>query len=263
MSTGHGEPAERSGLRRFAGRAVTRARPWYDRARDRLGAWAGAHLLMDIAVSALALALSAKVGEDVVEHESGPFDNAVRGWVLAHRSGIGLTVFGWITRVGAAGVVFTCGMLLAAWLWYARGRRVASSSIVAPTVAMAIFELIKQIVRRGRPPGAALVGLTTYAFPSGHSTTSAAVIPAAAYVLWREGFLPGRAACVIGAALPLLIGLSRVYLDVHWATDVLAGWSVGVFVATIAAIHYEWLRRSLASRGAVADVARPPRLPRH
>ena len=258
MSTGRGEPAERSDFRRFASRAVTRVRPWYDWGRARLGAWAGAHLLADIAVAALALALSAKVGEDVVEHESGPFDNAVRVWVLAHRSGIGLTVFGWITRVGSSGVVFACGMLLAAWLWYARGRRVAGSSVVAPTVAMAVFELIKQIVRRGRPPGAALVGLTTYAFPSGHSTTSAAVIPAAMYVLWREGFLGGRTACVIGAALPLLIGLSRVYLDVHWATDVLAGWSVGLFVATVAAIHYEWLRRSLmpSTASALSDTRR-------
>ncbi|MEJ2187695.1 MAG: phosphatase PAP2 family protein [Gemmatimonadota bacterium] len=46
-------------------------------------------------------------------------------------------------------------------------------------------------------------------------------------------------------ALALRVGMSRVYLDVHWATDVLGGWAVGLFIATWAGAVYERLRTQI------------------
>jgi membrane-associated phospholipid phosphatase len=202
------------------------------------------------AASLAALVLFAKVGEDVFAHESSAFDAAVRHWTLAHRTGVGFSAFLWVTRIGATGPVVIAAFLIGAWLWWRRGRHVAAGVIAAPAAAVAIFEGVKYTYRRQRPAGATALHITTYAFPSGHATASAAVAPLVAYVLWREKLVPGRLAALIGAAAPLVIGVSRVYLDVHWTTDVLGGWCIGLAVAGFSALTYERMRRHFEARGA-------------
>jgi undecaprenyl-diphosphatase len=68
---------------------------------------------------------------------------------------------------------------------------------------------------------------------------SAAVCCTLAYVLWREGLTGGRAALTLAALVPLLVGGSRLYLNVHWATDVLGGWCAGLFIAVFSAMLYD------------------------
>ena len=76
-----------------------------------------------------------------------------------------------------------------------------------------------------------------------------ALFPTLAYVLEREGLLPRGRAFALGAITPLAIGSSRVYLDVHWPTDVMGGWSVGTLVAAMSAAVYENVRRATRLRG--------------
>jgi undecaprenyl-diphosphatase len=64
------------------------------------------------------------------------------------------------------------------------------------------------------------------------------------YVLARERIISWPVAILIGGSVPLVIGVTRLYLDVHWTTDVVAGWMVGLFVAAASAAVYELLRRS-------------------
>lgn len=61
-----------------------------------------------------------------------------------------------------------------------------------------------------------------YSFPSGHSSGSASLYPALA-VQWRKKWL-----LIVAIAIPFLVGISRVFLGVHYPTDVLAGWALGV-----------------------------------
>jgi undecaprenyl-diphosphatase len=110
------------------------------------------------------------------------------------------------------------------------------------------------VYARARPAGALAAGISTYSFPSGHSTTAAAVVVTVVYVLWRERLLARDLALGIGILVPLLIGVSRVYLDVHWATDVLGGWAVGIFIFGLCASAYERERRR-NERAAVRQAA--------
>ena len=117
-------------------------------------------------------------------------------------------------------------------------RRAAVGPLVAPVLAVLAYLGSKRFLPRMRPPSAAAFAERTGSLPSAHSTTAAAVCCTLAYVLWREQILTGPPALALGIVPPLLIGVSRVYLDVHWATDVLAGWAVGIFIAAVARIAY-------------------------
>ncbi len=202
------------------------------------------HTVLLIGLSAAAIAACAKVGEDVFNHESGPFDEPIRKWILAHQEPALREVFLVVTRVAAPSVIIPSTVALGAWLWRERGLRIASAVVMSPAVALALFLGGKRIYKRKRPAGGARLHELTYAFPSGHATASAAIFGTASYVLWREDMMPRDGAIAISTIGPLLVGASRVYLDVHWATDVLGGWSVGGLVAALSAFVYERVRRN-------------------
>lgn len=212
----------------------------------------GSHTVALVALSAATIAACAKVGEDVFNHESGPFDEPIRAWVLAHQAPAVWQTFLIVTRVGAPSVVLPAAAVVAGWLWRRRGLPIAGAIVFAPAVATTLFLTLKRIYARARPAGGARLHELTYAFPSGHATASAAVFPTLAYVLWREDLLAAEPAMALGTVAPLAIGASRVYLDVHWATDVLGGWSVGALVAVLGAAVYERVRRNTRERGRAA-----------
>ncbi len=209
----------------------------------------GSHTAALVTISAAAMAACAKVGEDVFNHEAAPFDEPIRAWVLDHQQVAALRAFRLVTRVGAPSVIVPFTAVTAAWLWRRRGLPIAGAIVLAPAAATALFLAIKRVYRRARPPGGARRHELTYAFPSGHATASAAVFPTLAYVLWREDLISAQSAATLGSVAPLAIGTSRVYLDVHWATDVLGGWSVGALVAALGAAVYERVRRNTRERG--------------
>ena len=209
----------------------------------------GMHTVALVAASAAALGVCAKVGEDVFNHESAPFDEPIRAWVLRHQQDAVRYVFLIITRCGAPAVVIPLTGAVAGWLWRRRGMPIAGSIVLAPALATALFLALKRMYARTRPPGGARLHEVTYSFPSGHAAAAAAIFPTLAYVLWREELLFGRDAIAIGSGAPLLIGTSRVYLDVHWATDVLGGWSFGVLISALSAAVYERVRRDTRERG--------------
>jgi undecaprenyl-diphosphatase len=196
-----------------------------------------------IGASTAAVAACAKVGEDVFNHESGPFDDPIRKWVLAHQNPALREAFLVITRAGSPGVIIPATAGIGAWLLWKKGLPIAGTVVMSPAVSLAIFLAVKRIYRRKRPDGGARLHELTYAFPSGHSAASAAIFGTAAYVLWREAMISRESATAIGALIPFLIGSSRVYLDVHWATDVLGGWSVGALIAALSGVVYDRVRQ--------------------
>jgi membrane-associated phospholipid phosphatase len=203
--------------------------------------------ILMVLAGAAALIAFAKLGADVFSHRSTSFDGAVQAWFLAHQSPSLEAVFRWITHIGGIMGMRVLAVLGALYLWFHGHRRVAAGVLVVPVVADILFNSAKRVYARPRPPGLGGHVDGSYAFPSGHATVSAAVCSTLAYVLWREGLMNRWAALALAVLVPLLVGVSRLYLNVHWATDVLGGWSIGLFIATLSGALYNHHRRRRAS----------------
>lgn len=195
-------------------------------------------------VSAGALAVFADVGEDVAEHSTTQFDNAVRAWFVGHQNAVLHNIALAITWIGSPEVMVILAIGAGAWFYSRGGRRMAGVVVAAPAVGSLLSGTIKALYGRARPVGAELFHEHTFSFPSGHAATSAAVVVTLCYVFAREGMISWRTAIIVGGTVPLLVGLTRLYLDVHWTTDVIGGWAVGLFVAAVSAALYEPLRKS-------------------
>jgi undecaprenyl-diphosphatase len=98
---------------------------------------------------------------------------------------------------------------------------------------------LKLLFHRPRPE-LAFVHLDTYSFPSGHAAGAAAIYAVVFYLLARSADRSRRVACAVGyVALVVAIGFSRLYLEAHYLSDVLAGISLGAAWATACLFLYE------------------------
>lgn len=145
-----------------------------------------------------------------------------------------------VTALGGV-TVLTLFTVMALTILLMHGRRVQAAIFgVTVIVAQALAELVKHIVGRPRPELILQHDLVySSSFPSGHAMMSPVIyLTLAALLAAGESRQALKALLVVLAvALVLAIGVSRVYLGVHWPTDVLAGWALGstlAFIATIA-----------------------------
>lgn len=160
-----------------------------------------------------------------------------------------------VTHLGSWPAV-TAATALVAGLLVARGRW-RGAVFLAGTMAAGIgaYVAVKHIVERARPDAAdAVASVGGWAFPSGHATQAAAFAAALTVIAWPTR---RRVPVALGAtAFAALVGLSRVYLGVHWLSDVLAGWALGVAVACAVLLVVEAVAGPITDerRGSTIDV---------
>ena len=155
-----------------------------------------------------------------------------------------------LTALGSGTVLWVVTALAAGYLLTARKPTSAAFLVIAVGAGMALNSLLKDLFVRPRPELVThLVQVQTTSFPSGHAMNSAIVYLTIGGMLAQAE--PDRALriYVIGAAilLTVLIGVSRVYLGVHWPSDVLAGWCVGAAWAGLCALIARHARHALAA----------------
>jgi len=191
----------------------------------------GFWLTFTIAVGALAAWAFGGLTQDVTGHDDTALaDPHVTAWVLAHRTGWLTSALQVLTWLGSTAVIIPA--VLAVGLYFAiRRRDWRPLALLGAAVAGAVglYDIVKALVGRPRPPAAIWIGhYTGAAFPSGHATQSTAFYAMLALVL-GAGLSIRRRAILWGAAalLVLVVGASRIYLGAHWLTDVLAGYALG------------------------------------
>lgn len=160
-----------------------------------------------------------------------------------------------ITALGGVGILTILTIASAGFLVLQRKARLAGYLLVAVASGTVVSTLLKLGFDRDRPPADLVAhGQTVYtsSFPSGHSLLSAVVyLTLGALLASAQANLRLRAYVMsLAVFLAVLVGASRVYLGVHWPTDVLAGWTAGAAWALVCWALAERLRRR---HGALSD----------
>jgi membrane-associated phospholipid phosphatase len=170
---------------------------------------------------------------------------AIREWI-PHSAPLTKTML-WITSLGNWEFVIVLALLLSAFFW-SKGKR----KLLIPFWALLggtelTVEILKLAVHRARPIGASFLE-TSYSFPSGHAAISVALYGFLAFIFWKRSKSRLQKGAILTATLliVLLIGFSRVYLGVHFPTDVLGGYLVGSIWLWIATHHKEWAKNLIA-----------------
>jgi undecaprenyl-diphosphatase len=211
---------------------------------NRLSVAAAVWLAAGLAVSAFVVWAFAELSDEVVEGESRRFDRAVLLWIHDRFPD---RLDGPMRLVTALGYYWVVLPLLAAavLVFYLKGWRLSAVLLLVSTAGgVFLTTVLKAVFQRARPE-LFDSGYTAsfYSFPSGHATVAVGFYGALTLILaYRlRGF--ARWAVVSGGVLlVLLIGFSRLYLGVHYPTDVLAGFlAAPLWVVSIGAVYVVWL----------------------
>lgn len=206
-----------------------------------------------VVITLLAFAISSGASE--------PFDSAVIAIVRGDPLAMALSPLRWITELGSTGVVtaialfiLLVGALIGRWLHGLTGALTVGltsigNQLLKATVARARPELLEPIVVE---PG--------YSFPSGHAVLSMVAYGVLGVLICRSRLprvLRSTAISVLAIVI-FLVGISRIWLGVHYPTDVIAGWIAGAVIVLV----FERLSRSVSPEPAAAAVDADPEAPR-
>ncbi|CAM5347000.1 hypothetical protein SAVIM338S_01152 [Streptomyces avidinii] len=124
------------------------------------------------------------------------------------------------------------------WLWWRGEVRCALRIALVTLVASVIQQGMKALVGRDRPVWPDPVVSADYsAYPSGHAMTATVVCGLLLWLVPRGApHWPARTAAALAALSVLGVGFTRIYLGVHWLSDVLAGWLLGVVLVALAVL---------------------------
>jgi len=222
----------------------------------------GLHLTLGFVVSLVGLWVFGAITEDVIAHDPLTlFDVTLLNWLHARATPVGYAIASTVSELGSP-LVLTAVALGGGFLLATRRRWIVLGGWVAAFAGGGLLDaLLKVVIRRPRPPyAAAFLPDSSWSFPSGHAMGSLIGYGMLAYVLVAL-VVQGRAlrvGVVLGAVVLIVaVGLSRLYLGVHYFSDVVGGYAAGVLwlSACISGIEVA-RRRPLGTPPGAAESAR-------
>nr|WP_238345250.1 bifunctional DedA family/phosphatase PAP2 family protein [Actinopolymorpha cephalotaxi] len=223
---------------------------------DRFAPSSPTGLTMTVAVAVAVGSMWAFLGvsQDVLAHEEfATIDPTVHAWVLHHRTAWLNDVLRIVTWLGSNTVLLP-GLLVAA-IVLVRVRhswRPAVTIVVVYGAALLVHAVVQDWVHRARPPAADwLSGAGGWSYPSGHTIQATVAWGIVAILAMRNASVRVRTLLAgTAAVVALLVSVSRIYLGVHWPTDVLASLALGLGILSL----YGITRLAMLARG---EVERP------
>ncbi|MDP3821548.1 MAG: phosphatase PAP2 family protein [Burkholderiales bacterium] len=216
-------------------------------AQSRLGPLA--LVLMSAAIGFALVLGAASLFAEIAEHlGSGAAmslaDEALTAAIRAHVAPATLAVFAVLTHFGDPITLTLLGTVVALLLWWQRRRALALGWVIALGGNALLNPALKRVFERVRPVHeVGLINELGWSFPSGHTSGATVAYGMLAYVAMRTLPQPWHAPLVLAAtALAFTVGCSRVFLQVHFASDVLAGFASGAAWLTVCIVSVELAR---------------------
>jgi undecaprenyl-diphosphatase len=213
------------------------------RLSNRLGLTLTVGLALGLALSLGVIYLFAQIAEEVAEGETRRFDTLVLLRINAYSPDWLDAPMRFVTALGYYWVVLPL-LAVSAYAFYRRGRRISAALLVVSTCGgVVLTTALKSVFERDRPE-LFESGYTAsfYSFPSGHATVAVGFYGTLAILIaWRLLGFWRWAVVAAGFLLVLLIGYSRMYLGVHYPTDILAGYlAAPLWVGTVTLAYLLW-----------------------
>ena len=211
---------------------------------ERLTVLAAVWLVVGLAVSVFVVWAFFELADEVLEGESRAFDRAVLLWIHNNFSGWWNEPMRLVTALGYYYVVVPL-LAVTVFAFYRRGRRLSAVLLVVSTGgSIVLTTVLKGLFQRSRPE---LIEsgyqASFYSFPSGHATVAVGFYGMLTVILaYRLRGAARWAVAACGVLVVLLIGFSRLYLGVHYPTDVLAGYlSALLWLVCVGGVYALWL----------------------
>ncbi|MES1982483.1 MAG: phosphatase PAP2 family protein [Pseudomonadota bacterium] len=214
-------------------------------------AWTNALLIrLAILVFAIAASLFAVIAGGIgVDRPEALLDQSLSTAVGLHTSGGVLQVFRWITDLGDPKLLTVWCVIFGIILIARREYVLAGGWVIAIAGNATLNRVLKATFERARPIHEQAFHAQGWSFPSGH--TSGAIVTYGMLAYLAVHYLPAKwhaTVMMIAAALVFTIGCSRIFLQLHYLSDVLAGWATGIAWLTLCITATELLYRRYNGR---------------
>ena len=168
-------------------------------------------------------------------------ENAVYMYISSYMNPIFTIIVKIITNLG--GPVIIAIICLVLCVLHQTRMKYGIPVVITVFSSFILNTILKYIFARQRPSVLKLINETSYSFPSGHSMINAALYTIIILLLLKNADKKGKRiiASISLVILFIIIGLSRIYLGVHYFGDVIAGWILGVFVAFVIYLVIKYL----------------------
>lgn len=192
------------------------------------------HIVIGLSVCVLACWLFAAILDSVLENDVlVRRDISIANWFHLHGTPLGDRFFVAVSLAGSPVALMVLFAIVIAYLWRRHDRTLITAWVLSYLGGTALNFAAKEIVHRPRPEFAALfLHGSSWSFPSGHAMQSLIAVGMLAYTIIRVRPVTStadRVAIWVAAAIVIaLIGYSRLYLAVHFLSDVVAGYALGV-----------------------------------
>ena len=191
--------------------------------------------IFTLIINVVALLVLARTIQDAISPHSflTNFDVWVNLFVAEHVTQPWISIAHWTSTICSSESLAVVGVILGGWLLVRKKWRRAALTVIGVGSTAVVLSILKDYFVRARPENA-IEQILSYSFPSGHAAMSAAFFVIIAYLcattirslIKREIIL---VFCVIAIGI---VGLARIALNVHWASDVIGGWALGIFMST-------------------------------
>lgn len=175
----------------------------------------------------LGLIIFFEILEDVYANEIHQFDNQIYTAVSYFIYDGFTNVVKFITNIASVPVIIAVTVIILIWI---KNKKINIAIVFNLVIITALNQLLKRIIARPRPIEHRLINESGYSFPSGHSMVSMAFYGFLIYLAYRKIKNPyiKTIICVLLSIIIISIGLSRIYLGVHYPSDVIAGFCISI-----------------------------------